>query len=341
MNKGITVRPFGAAADGKPVSEIVLTNASGESVSLLDYGATIHAVHVRDKNGELRDVCLGYRSVGEYETNEGYIGATVGRYANRIAGGRFTLGGKEYTLFCNDGENSLHGGRRGFDKYIWDYQIKGERVCFSRVSEDGEEGYPGRLEMTVAFSFGDDGALAIDYTAKTDRDTPVNLTNHIYINLEGDASGDVLSHILQIRADGYTPVDSTLIPTGEIASVAGTPLDFRTPKPIGQDIEAAGGYDHNFVLTDGEGPIAVLEGPDSGIVCEVFCDLPGVQLYTGGGMTSDMVSKTGKSYAACSGLCLETQFFPDSVNHENFPSAVLAAGETYHHVTTYRFGTRK
>ena len=337
MKKEITVRPFGTTADGRAVQELILTNANGASVSVLDYGVTIHAIRVPDKTGALCDVCLGYNTVAEYEANGGYLGATVGRYANRIARGRFTLDGTEYSLFCNDGNNSLHGGKRGFDRYVWDYKTEGDGVRFSRVSEDGEENYPGRLDVSVLVTFSDDGSLTLDYTAKTDRNTPVNLTNHVYLNLSGDASGDVLSHTLFIRADEYTPVDAELIPTGEILPVKGTPLDFRTAKEIGRDIEAAGGYDHNFVLRAGDGPIATVTSPLTGIVCDVFCDLPGVQLYTGGGLASTQISKTGKPYGPSYGLCLETQFFPDSVNRPSFPSAILPAGGTFRHATTYRF----
>lgn len=339
--KGITSRPFGTTRGGEAVWEFILTNDSGASVSVLGYGCTIHAIRVPDRSGALRDVCLGYATLAEYEDNGGYLGATVGRCANRIGGASFSLGSKEYPLCKNDGKNHLHGGARGFDKYVWPHVVKGDRLIFTRTSPDMEEGYPGTLVLSVAFSFSNDGILQIEYDAKTDKDTVINLTNHTYFNLEGDASGDVRGHVLQLDASAYTPSDAELIPTGEIRPVADTPLDFRAAKPIGQDIDAANGYDHNFVL-DGSGmrKAAVLEAPSSGVVMTVRTDQPGIQIYTGGGLSGAQVSKTGAPYAPYSGVCLETQVFPDAIHHGRFPTPILCAGEKYHTATAFQFSVR-
>lgn len=337
--KGITTRPFGTTEDGSPVWEITITNAHGASVSVLSYGCTLRAIQVPDRNGQLRDVCLGYRTLEEYVRCPGYLGATVGRCANRIAGGRLPVGERVYQLFQNEGENTLHGGRRGFDKYVWDYAVKGDRVVFSRISPDGEEQFPGALQTEVSVRFTDEGTLLLDYSAVCERDTVVNLTNHVYLNLSGDGAGDVRSHELRLRSSSYTPAGTNLLPTGEILPSAGTPYDFSHARAIGCGPDA-GGYDTNFVLDAGDGAAAVLFSPDSGIALEMNTDLPGVQIYTGGGLCADQISKSGAPYAPFGGVCLETQFYPDAVHFAAFPSPVLRAGETYRHFTSYRFYAR-
>lgn len=342
--KGITSAPFGKTKAGEPVTAFTLENALGMRATVLDYGCTLVSIEVPDRAGVLCDVILGYRTLAEYEENDGYLGATVGRLANRLAEGRFTLGGKDYALFCNDGKNHLHGGKRGFDSYVWDSKIEGDSLCFSRLSPDGEEGYPGNLSVQVRLTFRDDGTLELDYQAATDADTLVSLTNHSYFNLTG--SGQALSHTLWLNASHYTPVEGQ-IPTGELRPVEGTAFDFRQEKPIGRDIgaqdaqlRAADGYDHNFVL-DGEGMrlAARLYSLESGIAMEVSTDLPGIQLYTAN-MLSRRAGKGTRHYGPHDAVCLETQQIPDAIHHENFPSPVLHAGEEWHYKTCFAFSIR-
>lgn len=346
--RGITYAPFGTTVLGEEVLEFCLENLSGAKVKVLNRGATIRSILLPDSiSGEPIDICLGYSTLGEYECNEGYFGATVGRFANRIQGGHFTLDGKDYQLAKNDGNNHLHGGAKGFNAYIWNHSIKGNVLTLSRTSPDGEEGYPGTMQVEATFTLDDNNALEVTYRAKCDQDTYVSIANHAYFNLDGECSGDVLSHLVQIRGSNYLPI-SDMIPTGEIRPVLGTPFNFTTPKKIGRDItsddpqiQAAGGYDHNFVV-DGEGyrEFATVVGQKSGITMTMFSNTPGVQFYTGNFITGHQTSKSDWPYRKHAGFCLETQAFPDAMNHENFPSPLLGAGEEFMAITTYRFGRR-
>jgi aldose 1-epimerase len=342
--------PFGRAG-GRAVDLYTLTNAGGMVAKVTTYGATLTELYAPDRSGKMGDVVLGFDNLDGYLGKEPFFGATVGRVGNRIAKGRFTLDGKAYQLAVNDGPNHLHGGVRGFDKVVWDAKavpgVGGPAVMFSYLSKDGEEGYPGNCSVTVVYTLTDAGELRLDYTVTTDRDTPVNVTNHSYFNLGGAENGDILDHELTIHADRFTPVDATLIPTGELRPVAGTPMDFRRPTPIGARIGEVGGnpvgYDHNYVVNGSGGklaPVATVFEPRSGRVMEVSSTEPGVQFYTGNFLDGTITGKKGVAYRQHWALCLETQHFPDSVNHPNFPSYVLKAGATYRSTTTYRFDTR-
>jgi aldose 1-epimerase len=343
--------PFGKTADGKSVELYTLTNANGMVAKIMTRGATLVQLHVPDKNGNLADVVNGFNDVAGYESEGNqYFGCTTGRVANRIASGKFTLDGKDYSLAVNNGPNALHGGiTHSLDKVVWKAQEfegrAGKGVRFTYSSPDGEEGYPGTLDITVTYTLNDENALRIAYQATTDKPTPINLTNHSYFNLSGHGSDTVLDHELTINADKYTPTDGTLIPTGEIAPVDGTPLDFRQPHRIGERIEslvgtAALGYDHNFVLNEASGQrprlCARLKDPNSGRVLTVRTTEPGVQFYSGNFLMGQK-GKDGKEYKLRSALCLETQHYPDSVNHPDFPSTILRPGETYRHVCIYAF----
>jgi len=345
----VKVSDFGKTADGTPVKEYTLTNSSGVIVKLLSRGATLKEWHVPDKNGKMADVVFGFDDVAGYESPaNGYFGATAGRVANRIAGGKFTLDGKDYTLAVNDGPNALHGGvKRSFDKVVWKgtpfESADGEGVVFTYTSPDGEEGYPGTLTAKVTYTLTDKDELRIDYEATTDKVTPINLTNHAYFNLLGAGSPTINNHELMLKADHYTPVDSTLIPTGEIAPVAGTPFDFREFHAIGERVDQLGagtgaGYDHNFVLNNQDGDLALaakVRDPNSGRVLSVYTTEPGIQFY-GGNFLNGAVGKGGKKYDYRSGFCLENQHYPDSIHHANFPSAVLRPGEKYTHTCIYQ-----
>ncbi len=342
----ITKRVFGTLEDGTEVFIFTITNASGASASFIEYGTALQSVVVPDKSGNMTDVLLGYDTLREYMENNAFLGAICGRYANRIGGGRFTLNGKTYQLSLNDGVNTLHGGFKGFDKCFWDGRIEGESVCFSRVSQDTEEGYPGNLSVTVEYSFGDDNALHIKYTAYTDADTVLNLTSHGYFNLNGEGSGTMLGHCLIVNSKEFTENDSGCLPTGRFIETVGTPFDFTSEKPVGRDIEAeniqlhlAGGYDHNFVI-EGEGmrQAAVLRGDRSGITVTVFSDQPGLQVYSGNFLTH-RGGKGGKIYDRRDAICLETQNYPNATAYEHFPSPVLRVGETFCSETVYAFGT--
>lgn len=340
---------FQDTINGKTVKLYVLENKSGMKAAITNYGGRIVSLLVPGKDSILTDVVLGYDSLKHYQKpDEPFFGAIIGRYGNRIAKGQFTLGGKKYQLDVNNGVNTLHGGFKGF--YMQVFQARQENpqtLHLEYLSKDGEGGYPGNLTIKVTYTLTDDNSLKIDYTATTDQETPVNLTNHAYFNLNGDGSNTITNHVLQIDADRYTPVDTTLIPTGELASVKGTPFDFTTAKPIGKDIEADNvqikngkGYDHNFVLNqnDGSGPVAVVSSPETGIKMEVYTSEPGLQFYSGNfltGETSD--GKGGKAYPFRSAFCLETQHFPDSPNRPSFPSTILQPGQTYQTSTTYKF----
>ena len=347
-------RPFGTMSDGVQVELLTLTTAAGIQVSLLGYGAAIQQLQVPDRDGRLANVVLGFPTLEGYLANDGhYFGAAVGRYAGRIAAGRFTLDGVVHELPRNDGENSLHGGPRGFDKRVWEVAAAsadpdGARVVFRHTSADGEMGYPGTLAVEVAYTLTEDSSLRIDYRATTDEPTVVNLTNHALWNLAGEGSGTIEDHLLLLSARRYTPVGGALLPTGEIAPVTGTPLDFTTPTAIGarirddfDQIALARGYDHNFVL-DREGvgflvPAAQLHEPQSGRVLEVDTTEPGLQLYTGNFLDGSLVGVSGRRYGRHGGVALETQHFPDSPNRESFPSTILRPGEVFSSTTVYRF----
>ncbi len=338
--------PFGAA-DGKAVDLYVLTGAGGMVAKVMTYGAILTELDTPDRNGRLGDVVLGFDSIGGYLTKEPYFGAIVGRVGNRIAKGRFTLDGRTYQLAINDGPNHLHGGTKGFDKVIWGAQVvPGDTpaVRFSYLSRDGEEGYPGNCSVTVTYSLSGSNELRIDYVVTTDKETPVNVTNHSYFTLGGPENGDILGNMLTLNADQFTPVDSTLIPTGELKPVSGTPMDFRSPTRIGEHLKEVGGdpvgYDHNFVVNGGGGRltfVARVYDPRSGREMEVSSTEPGVQFYTGNFLDGTLKGKKGVVYRQYWALCLETQHFPDSVNHPNFPSYVLKAGDTYRSTTIFRF----
>jgi len=343
---------FGTTKDGQAVELYTLTNAGGIVARVMTYGALLTELHVPDRAGQMADVVLGFKTLDAYEGAHPYFGATIGRVANRIAKGKFRLNGQEYTLATNNGPNHLHGGVKGFDKRVWKAQTVpatgGVAVRFTYTSADMEEGYPGTLTATVVYTLTDRNELRLDYTATTDKATPINLTNHSYFNLAGDGRGDILGHELTIMADRYTPVDDTLIPTGEIVSVRGTVMDFNRSTPIGARIAqvpgpAPGGYDHNYVLTHGGGVLAMsatVREPVSGRMMDVLTSEPGVQLYTGNFLDGALTGKAGVAYKQHFGFCLETQHFPDAVNHPNFPSVVLQPGKTFKSTTVYRFSAR-
>jgi aldose 1-epimerase len=348
---GVEKRDFGKTDDGTAVDLYVLTNAKGMTARVMTYGAILTELHVPDRDGKLDDVVLGFDEFRGYLAGHPYFGATVGRVANRIARGRFTLDGKEYRLAINNGPNALHGGRKGFDKVVWQAEplpsADGIGVRLRYRSPDGEEGYPGYLSVVVTYTLTEDNAVRIDYTATTDRATPVNLTNHSYFNLAGPRAGDILGHELMLTADRYTPTDETLIPTGAIESVHGTPLDFTTPATIGSRLDQLKGepkgYDHNFVLKgDGKTPTlaARVHEPKTGRVLEMLTTEPGVQLYTSNFLDGTLKGKGGVVYRKHGAFCLEAQHFPDSVNHPGFPSTILTPGKTYMQTTIYRFSAR-
>lgn len=337
--------------DGKPVYLYTLRNASGTEVSITNYGGTITTIKTADRNGKFADIVLGFDSLSGYTapTNTGYFGALIGRYANRLAHGTFTLDGKQYQIPRNEGANTLHGGNRGFNKRVWDSKASEAGtpgVQLHYLSPDGEEGFPGNLNVTVDYTLDDKNNLRVDYTATTDKDTVLNLTNHSYFNLAGAGSGTILNHKLTLEADRFTPIDSTLIPTGVIQSVEGTPLDFRKATPIGERIndnyeqlKLAKGYDHNFVINrkgQSLAPAAKVEETSSGRVLEVLTTQPGVQFYSGN-FLNGKTQGIGGPFNYRTALALETQHFPDSPNHPNFPSTVLHPGQTFRETTVYRF----
>lgn len=353
----VRVEPFGALPDGRAVSLYTLTSAGAIEVRVIDYGGIILSLRVPDRRGDLADITLGYDDLDGYMRATPYFGAIIGRYGNRIAGGAFTLDGTTYELARNNGPNHLHGGDVGFDKVLWEaepFSREGARgVVFRYLSADGEEGYPGELSSTVTYTLGDDGTLSFDYEATTTAATPVNLTQHTYFNLAGHDAGDVLGHELTLFASRITPVDATLIPTGELRPVQGTPFDFRSPATIGariddddEQLRLGGGYDHNFVLdrdsvVDGE-PVLAAEvyEPASGRVMTVRTTEPGLQLYTGNFLDGSITGKGGVVYGHRHGFCLETQHYPDSPNQPGFPSTILRPGDTYRSRTVYAFSTR-
>lgn len=354
----VTSAPFGTLPGGEQASVYTLTNASGMTVRVTDYGGIILSIDAPDREGDVQDVTLGFDTLDGYLGESPYFGALIGRYGNRIARGRFSLDGQDYMLAVNNGPNALHGGEKGFDKVLWHAEPfqtdTTSGVVFTRTSPDMEEGYPGNLDVRVTYTLTDANALVFDYTATTDKATPVNLTQHTYFNLAGPGH-DILGHELTLNADRFTPVDETLIPTGELRAVEGTPFDFRTPHAIGERIGAddaqlrfGGGYDHNFVLNAG-GEVygdslrfaARLHDPSSGRVMEVFTTEPGIQFYSGNFLDGTLTGKDGQVYAYRTGLALETQHFPDSPNQSAFPSTILRPGETYRSRTAYVFSTER
>ena len=339
---------FGQTKDGQAVDFYVLKNANGAMAKIINYGAIVTELCMPDRDGKMADVVCGFETLAEYEAGSPYFGAIVGRYGNRIAKGKFTLEGKEYTLATNNGENHLHGGDVGFDKKVWAAESvetdNGVGVKLQYTSPDGEEGYPGTLASTVTYMLTNDNELKISYEATTDKATVINLTHHGYFNLGGHDSGDILDHVMMIAADRYTPVDEGLIPTGELDPVAGTVMDFTKPTAIGariKDVEG-GGYDHNYVLINQDGSMALaarVSDPMSGRVMEVLTTEPGVQFYTGNFLDGSKKGK-GAVYNKHAAFCLETQHYPDSPNKPEFPSVVLKPGETYRHETIYKFSAK-
>lgn len=338
----------GITSEGETVERFVLTNEHGVRVALLSLGCIIQSLEVPDRDGAMANVALGFGRFEDYLINHPFFGCVAGRYANRIAGGRFQLDGQQYQLAVNQPPNTLHGGTRGFNRFVWDAAPADDRlgVVFHRVSPDGEEGFPGTLDVTVTYELTGRNELVIDYRATTDKPTVVNLTNHCYFNLSGEGAGSIEAHRLQIAANAYTPVDSTLIPTGERRSVEGTPFDFRAGKLVGdglrsndEQIRLALGFDHNFVL-DGDGLklAAVLADPASGRTMTVHTTKPGVQFYAGNHLNGAFYGPSGRAYRQSDGLALETQFFPNSPNEPDFPSPVLRPGEDYRHRTILAFG---
>jgi aldose 1-epimerase len=352
--KDVESRSFGTTKDGTPVTLYKLTNSEGMTVEIANYGGIVVSMVVPDRQGKMGDVVLGFDSLDGYLAEQPYFGAIVGRYANRIANGRFSIGSNTYTLAKNNGENALHGGLRGFDKVVWsaaEFTEKGTRgLELKYVSKDGEEGYPGDMNATVRYTLTDGNELRIDYSATTTKPTVVNLTNHSYFNLAGQGQGDILAHEVTIDADRFTPVDSGLIPTGELRSVKGTPFAFTSATAIGARIDAedeqiklGGGYDHNFVLNGRTGMmrlVAQVFEPKSGRVMRVNTTEPGLQFYTGNFLDGTLRGKGGKVYHRRDAFCLETQHFPDSPNKPAFPSTLLKPGEQYFSQTSYTFNTR-
>lgn len=352
MMRGIHREQFGVTPEGQSVDLFTLTNARGMEVRLISYGGIVVSLRVPDRHGRFDDVTLGYDSLEDYLRENPYLGALIGRFGNRIANGRFRLNGREYLLSTNDGPNHLHGGDRGFHTMVWEVEPFEEDhhvgAVLAHTSPAGEQGFPGTVEVRVTCTLTDQDELMFDYHATTDEATPINLTQHSYWNLAGEQDEDVLDHELLIRASRFTPVDPTLIPTGEMREVAGTPFDFTTARAVGARIGAddeqlhfAGGYDHNFVLDRPEGDglafAARLHEPHSGRVLEIHTTEPGLQFYSGNFLNGSLIGKQGRVYGHRSGLALETQHFPDSPNHPEFPSTVLRPGEAYTSRTVYRF----
>ena len=348
----IEKKPFGKTADGKDVDLYVLTNAKGMTAKVMTYGAILTELDVPDRDGKMADVVLGFDDLKGYLGAHPFFGATVGRVANRIAKGKFTLDGKEYKLAANNGPHTLHGGKKGFDKYVWHAEPADARhgagVRLSRTSPDGEEGFPGNLKVAVTYTLTDKDELRIDYEATTDKATPVNLTNHSYFNLAGHASGTIDDQVMMIAADEYTPGDATLIPTGKVEPVKGTPFDFTKPTVIGSRFkelkDTPVGYDLNYVL-NAHGKLAELAArandPKSGRVLEMYTTEPGVQFYTSNFLDGKQKGKDGVTYAQHAAFCLEAQHFPDAVHHADFPSIILKPGDTYRQTTIYKFSVAK
>jgi aldose 1-epimerase len=352
--RGVTRAPFGMLRNQTPVEIYTLTNANGLEMRAITYGGIITSLKVPDRSGRLGDIVLGFDAIDGYLKDPPYFGALIGRYGNRIGKAQFTLDGKTYTLAANNGPNHLHGGLKGFDKVLWNAMpaeaAEGVSVTLTRRSPDGEEGYPGNLQVSVRYMLTDKNELAIDYRATTDKSTPVNLTQHSYFNLATD-SGDVLAHELMLNASRYTPVDETLIPTGELAAVEGTPFDFRKATAIGARINTENvqlkngkGYDHNWVLdrtSAGLERAAAVVERKSGRTLEIATTEPGIQFYSGNFLDGTITGKGGPVYGHRTGFCLETQHYPDSPNHPDFPSTILQPGQTYASKTVFTFGVKK
>ncbi len=352
LKNRVLLSDFKSIISDKETNLYILRNNNGVDAIFTNYGQRLISLFVPDRNGNTEDIVLGFNSLQEYiDSNEKYFGATIGRYGNRIAKGKFSIDGKSYQLATNNGENHLHGGNKGFNDVVWDVKkVTESEIEFKRVSPDMEEGYPGNLDVTVHYRLTDDNELEITYNATTDKDTHVNLTHHSFFNLKGEGEGTINDHLLYINADRYTPVDEGLIPMGKLESVEGTPFDFRRPKPIGQDLEVkneqlkfGNGYDHNFVL--GESPknnrglvlAARVTEPESGRIMEVYTDEPGLQFYGGNFLDGTITGKKGKPYVFRGAFCLETQHFPDTPNNQSFPTTLLKPNEKYTSKCIYRF----
>lgn len=342
----VTKKDWGEV-DGKKVDLYILANKNGDTVCITNYGGIVTSWVSPDKSGTNSSIVIGFDSLSSYLQQPPYFGALVGRYGNRIAKATFKIGDSAYHLAANNGPNSLHGGIKGFDKVVWDASIADSAqpsLTLKYVSKDGEEGYPGNLDVTVVYTLSDDNGLKIEYTATTDKPTPVNLTNHSYFNLTGTVANTILDHSLQIDAAKYTPVDATLIPTGELKDVKGNPFDFTAAKKIGQDIDAVpGGYDHNFVLNRKDSSlqkVATLSDSASGRQLEVYTTEPGLQFYTGNFLDGKFTNHDGKPLLIHTALCMETQHFPDSPNQPDFPTTILQPGQTYHTVTEYKLSVK-
>lgn len=350
----VSVQPFGTLQDGRNVQLFTLVNEQGMSVRILDLGGIIVGLTAADFDGNFVDVTTGFDNPQPYANGAGFMGAIVGRFANRIANGKFSLDGAQYSLAQNNGDNAIHGGLVGFDKKVWESEFFSNsneaQLVLKTVSEDGEEGYPGRVEVSVVYKLTDQNQLSIDYYATTDKATVINLTNHAYFNLDGHDSGSISNHEIMINANRYTPVDNESIPTGEIAEVANTPLDFRAAKLIGKDIESShqqiqfgSGFDHNFIINHDEpGQMtlaASVYSSKSGRIMNVYTDQPGIQFYTGNFLNGQLVGKAGAVYGRRSAFCLETQHYPDSPNKPGFPSTILRPGDQYETRTIFEFSS--
>jgi aldose 1-epimerase len=349
----ISQRPFGLTKEGTPVTLFTLRNNNGAEAGICNYGGLVIFLKVPDRNGHFDDVVLGYDNLADYIKDTPYFGAMIGRYGNRIAKGKFTLDGKEYTLAVNNGPNALHGGLKGFNKVVWEPRVMatldGPSLQLRYTSKDGEEGYPGTLTVKATYTLAEDNELKLEFTATTDKDTVLNLTQHSYFNLAG--KGDILNHQVMIPADKFTPVDSTLIPTGELKPVEGTPFDFRTPTAIGarigqddEQLKFGGGYDHNWVITKPMGQLGLMGRvyePTTGRVLEVFSTEPGLQFYTGNFLDGKLTGKGGWVYQFRNGFCMEAQHYPDSPNQPNFPTVVLKPGEVYRNTIIFKFSVQK
>ena len=348
----ITKADFGKTPDGQAVELYTLRNAKGAEAKIMTYGGIVQSLTMPDKNGKLEDIVLGYDNLQGYVDKTPYFGALIGRYGNRIGGAKFTLDGKTYTLAGNNNGNSLHGGEKGFDKVVWqvaeaEVDKHGPELELTYFSKDGEEGFPGNLKVTAEYTLTDDNELKVEFTAKTDKPTVVNLTHHSYFNLRGQGNGDILGHVVQINSDKTTPVDKGLIPTGDLADVTGTPFDFRKPVAIGARIndpdtvlQYGPGYDHNWVINKAAGKFGLqarVVEPVSGRVMEVLSDEPALQFYAGNFLDGTIKGKGGVAYQHRTGFCMEPQHYPDSPNKPQFPSTELKPGKTYHNVIVYRF----
>lgn len=347
----ITEKIFGVTKEGVTINQYTITNEQGASASVINYGGILTSLKVPDKDSILRDVVLGFDDIHNYELSSTYFGALIGRCGNRIANSQFTLGDKTYKLYANEGENHLHGGKIGYDSRYWDAQDVNGTLVLTLHSPDGEEGYPGTVDITVTYSLSEDNTLSLHYEAVTDQDTLVNLTNHSYFNLGGHNSGTILDHQIKLYADEYTPIDSSSLQTGAIDPVAGTALDFTELTRIGDRIDDdfdqltyAGGYDHNFVLRKQDNQLTLAAQTyceSTGILMDTSTTLPGIQFYTANYVkSSDPVGKNGTCYDKRHGLCLETQFFPNAMEHKNFKSPILHSGEKFDHTTTYHFSIK-